>query len=86
MDPDGFSSSLLYPVPSAAGLKAALTGKRLEELSVPTAVIDRFKAKANCDAMLYAAGNWDVNFRAHVKTHKVGERNAKNGLWAPPQR
>lgn len=65
------SSSLLYQIPSNAALKAQYVGQRLEDIQAPAAIIDLAIVKKNCQLMLEAADSLKVQFRAHVKTHKV---------------
>src|SRR5579875_1486712 len=56
---------------SSSALKAWYVGKSLADLPVPAAVIDRAKAWRNCEAMLRTVQRLNLDFRAHVKTHKV---------------
>lgn len=69
------SSSLLYQIPSNAALKAQYVGQKLEDIQAPAAIIDLAVVKKNCQLMLKAAESLNVQFRAHVKTHKVGFDN-----------
>lgn len=64
-------SSLLYQAPPDAALKAQYVGQRLENIQAPAAIIDLATVKKNCKLMLEAADSLKVQFRAHVKTHKV---------------
>jgi D-serine deaminase-like pyridoxal phosphate-dependent protein len=64
-------SSFLYQAPPAAALKAQYIGQRVEDVQAPAAVIDLAVVKRNCALMLNAADSLNVQFRAHVKTHKV---------------
>ncbi|QDS71399.1 hypothetical protein FKW77_003085 [Venturia effusa] len=66
-------SSLLYQIPSNAALKAQFVGQRLEDMQAPAAIIDLAVVKKNCRLMLEAADALQVQFRAHVKTHKTSE-------------
>lgn len=66
------SSSLLYQIPSSAALKAQYVGQKLKDIQAPAAIIDLAVVKKNCNLMLEAAESLKVQFRAHVKTHKVG--------------
>lgn len=61
----------LYPSPAEAELKAQYVGRYLNEVPAPAAVIDVSIAARNCKAMLDAVNELGVEFRAHVKTHKV---------------
>jgi D-serine deaminase-like pyridoxal phosphate-dependent protein len=64
-------SSFLYQSSPNAALKAQYIGQRIEDVQAPAAVIDLAVVKRNCALMLKAANALDVQFRAHVKTHKV---------------
>lgn len=64
-------SHLLYPSPSEAALRNLYVGKRLNEVNAPAALVDRAIVKRNCSQMLNACRSLRVEFRAHVKTHKV---------------
>jgi hypothetical protein len=64
-------SSFLYQAPPDAALKAQYIGQRIEDVQAPAAVIDVAVVKWNCTLMLNAAEALKVQFRAHVKTHKV---------------
>lgn len=55
-------------------LHEAFVGKNLHDISVPAAVVDRAVVRRNCLQMLQACDALDVDFRPHVKTHKVGRR------------
>lgn len=46
-------------------------GKRLNELRTPALVVDRAAFRDNCSKMHQNAKDWEANFRAHLKTHKV---------------
>jgi D-serine ammonia-lyase len=60
-----------YPVPSVAALKLQYTGKNIQDVDPPAAIIDRAVVRENCNAMLQASTRLSIGFRAHVKTHKV---------------
>jgi D-serine deaminase-like pyridoxal phosphate-dependent protein len=64
-------TSLLNPGPSEAGLKAYFINQRLEDVQTPAAIIDAAVVRKNCNSMLTAARILNVQFRAHVKSHKV---------------
>ena len=57
----------------------SLIGQRLEDLSAPIPVVDRSIVKANCQQMLEACKKLGVNFRPHIKTHKV--KHYHSWLW-----
>ncbi|KAK2843941.1 hypothetical protein FQN49_005925 [Arthroderma sp. PD_2] len=61
------------PNAEAAELKARYVGRRLQDIDGPVAVIDREVARRNCQVMLDTAAALNVDFRAHVKTHKTTE-------------
>lgn len=68
------SNSYHYPKPSEEGLKLQYVSKKLSELPTPAAVIDVAVVRQNCDAMLAAIETiGQLDFRAHVKTHKTTE-------------
>lgn len=62
---------ILYPSPSEAALKSHYVGKQVKDVQAPAAIIDRAVVRRNCKLMLEAAEKLGVDFRAHVKTHKV---------------
>ena len=57
--------------PSKSRLEEAFVGKNLREVPTPAAVVDRTVVRRNCDQMLKACEALQVDFRPHVKTHKV---------------
>lgn len=61
----------LYLSPSEAALKLHYVGKQLKDCPAPAAVLDVAAIRRNCKAMLDCVKALGVNFRAHVKTHKV---------------
>lgn len=65
--------SQCFPLTSQDDLKATYTGKLLQDMPIPSAILDLAKVKKNCALMLDAVKELDVDFRAHVKTHKTGE-------------
>ncbi|KAL8736786.1 MAG: hypothetical protein Q9166_000152 [cf. Caloplaca sp. 2 TL-2023] len=52
-------------------LKEHFVGKRLQDVTLPAAVVDRAIVRRNCSQMLEACEALKVAFRPHVKTHKV---------------
>jgi len=52
-------------------LKAQYVGKSLYNVPTPALVLDLAKVEANCNLMLGAAQRLNLNWRAHIKTHKV---------------
>ena len=61
----------LFPYPSKEQLAKAFVGKKLVDVPTPAAVLDRAVVERNCRQMLEACQALDVDFRPHVKTHKV---------------
>ena len=61
----------LFPCASKEQLAKAFIGKRLGDVPTPAAVLDRAVVERNCRQMLEACQALDVDFRPHVKTHKV---------------
>ena len=61
----------LFPCVSKEELGKAFIGKRLGDVPTPAAVLDRAVVERNCRQMLEACQALDVDFRPHVKTHKV---------------
>ncbi|KAL8679929.1 MAG: hypothetical protein Q9186_003843 [Xanthomendoza sp. 1 TL-2023] len=52
-------------------LRQTLVGKRLHNVSVPAAVVDRAVVRRNCSQMLQTCEALGLAFRPHVKTHKI---------------
>ncbi|EEY21503.1 conserved hypothetical protein [Verticillium alfalfae VaMs.102] len=61
------------PTPDVEELRRFYVGKLITELPMPAAVLDVVPLKRHCKTMLDAVDSLGVGFRAHVKTHKVGE-------------
>lgn len=72
--PSTLTAPFFYPSPSDAALKLAFVGKDINSVQAPAAIIDSAVVKRNCRLMLEAAHELGVDFRAHVKTHKVSSR------------
>lgn len=68
------AAPLLYPAVPEAALKSQYMGTNIQDLPTPAAIIDRAVATSNCADMLHAARTLGLEFRPHVKTHKVGHR------------
>lgn len=66
------AAPLLYPAVPEAALKSQYMGTNIQDLPTPAAIIDRAVATSNCADMLHAARTLGLEFRPHVKTHKVG--------------
>lgn len=54
-------------------LRARFVGKTLHNVPTPAAVLDLAKVEANCNQMLRTARRLNLNWRAHIKTHKVSQ-------------
>ncbi|RMZ84683.1 hypothetical protein DV737_g891, partial [Chaetothyriales sp. CBS 132003] len=50
-----------------------LVGKNVSEVPKPAAILDIAKVRRHCSSMLDAVQNLGIGFRAHVKTHKLGD-------------
>ena len=61
----------IIPYPSKTKLKQVYVGKHLRQVPTPAAVVDRAVVQRNCKQMLEACSALRVEFRPHVKTHKV---------------
>lgn len=66
-------TNLVYPLPNKEQLTSALVGKSLQDVPLPSAVLDIAKLRRSCALMLEAVRELQVDFRAHVKTHKTSE-------------
>lgn len=72
------TAPFLYPGPSEAALRLSYVGKQVKDVPAPAAVIDAAVVRRNCKLMLDTCKRLGVDFRAHVKTHKVGALCASN--------
>jgi D-serine deaminase-like pyridoxal phosphate-dependent protein len=52
-------------------LAEQFVGKHIHEIQTPAAILDVAVIKRNCTRMLETTRALGVQFRAHVKTHKV---------------
>lgn len=59
-------------LPTQADLLQRWGGKDIVDLPKPAAVIDRAIVRRHCERMNNTIRTLGVEFRAHVKTHKVG--------------
>ena len=64
-------SSPSYPVPSKTMLHEMFVGKQLEQMPTPAVVLDLAVVERNCTQMLETCKALEVDFRPHMKTHKV---------------
>jgi D-serine deaminase-like pyridoxal phosphate-dependent protein len=62
-----------HTLPSEEALREYYVGKDLNDAPKPSAVLDAAIIKRHCEQMLRTMKSLNVGFRAHVKTHKVGE-------------
>ena len=60
-----------FPCPSTELLQDAFVGRQLKDVPAPAAILDRAIIKDNCNQMLRACQLLGVQFRPHIKTHKV---------------
>ena len=72
----------LLPLPSTSRLEETFVGKNLREVPTPAAVVDRAVVRRNCDQMLKACETLQVDFRPHVKTHKVHQNPVRLEAYA----
>ncbi|KAI9753169.1 MAG: hypothetical protein M1835_001023, partial [Candelina submexicana] len=68
-----------YPLASKEALRSKYVGKSLSDIPMPAAIIDVSVVSKNCNRMLEAIHSLGVEFRPHVKTHKI-----LYGLPLPP--
>lgn len=64
-------SSQSYPIPSQAMLHEMFLGKQVAHIPTPAVVLDLAVVERNCTQMLETCKALEVDFRPHVKTHKV---------------
>lgn len=57
-------------------LKGRFVGKKLSEVPTPSVVLDLKQVTVNCERMLEAADNIGLQWRAHIKTHKVTDKSS----------
>lgn len=58
-------------MPDVEALRSFYIGKDINEVPKPAAVMDVAKIRRHCSSMLETVGALGVEFRPHVKTHKV---------------
>lgn len=61
------------PLPDTQALKDFYVGKHVRDVPKPAAILDVAKIRRHCSSMLDTVEALKVNFRPHVKTHKVGD-------------
>lgn len=59
------------PVNQQLTLREEYVGQNIKQIQAPAAIVDLAVVKRNCKLMLETAAQLKVQFRAHVKTHKV---------------
>lgn len=59
------------PLPDKDALKRFYVGKDISQIPKPAAVLDVAKIRRHCSSMLETVKELGVEFRPHVKTHKV---------------
>ena len=64
-------SSPSYPVPSKSMLQEMFVGKQVKQIPTPAVVLDLAVVERNCTQMLETCKALEVDFRPHMKTHKV---------------
>lgn len=64
------SSIELYPT-SPKHILAQFIGKSIRDVPTPAAVINVAAVRRNCERMLQTCVKLGLDWRAHVKTHKV---------------
>lgn len=67
-----FSSGIpKRPLPDPEALKSFYVGRDISEVPKPAAILDVAKIRRHCSSMLETVEELGVEFRPHVKTHKV---------------
>jgi D-serine deaminase-like pyridoxal phosphate-dependent protein len=61
----------LYPLSPKDTLSSLYLGQDIRNVPTPAAIIDLATVKRNCEGMLSACDSLKLEWRAHVKTHKV---------------
>ena len=59
------------PLPDIQLLKDFYVGKHVRDVPKPAAILDAAKIRRHCSSMLDTVQALKVEFRPHVKTHKV---------------
>lgn len=68
---DASLGNLIWPQPTIESLKAQYIGTDVRDLDGPAVILDLAVLRRNCDLMLKTTDALKVDWRAHVKTHKV---------------
>jgi len=63
--------------PDKTALRDVFLGKSIDNLRTPALIVDRTLFAENCASMHKKAREWGASFRAHLKTHKVGNFTLK---------
>lgn len=65
--------------PDIEDLRNFYVGKDISQVPKPAVVLDKGKIQRHCKSLLDAVESLGVDFRAHVKTHKVSESGRRDG-------
>ena len=57
--------------PKIDDLRKFYVGKDISKVPKPAVILDKAKMQRHCQSLLNAVDHLGVDFRAHVKTHKV---------------
>ncbi|KAH9903750.1 putative serine dehydratase domain-containing protein [Xylariomycetidae sp. FL2044] len=63
----------LFPCPPKDRLSELYVGKDIRDVPTPAAILDVAVVKRNCERMLDACDSLNLQWRAHLKTHKTAE-------------
>ena len=61
-------------IPNVDDLRKFYVGRDITEVPKPALILDRAKMRRHCQSLLNAVDSLGVDFRAHVKTHKVRQK------------
>ena len=64
---------LAYPRSNKEQLTSTFVDTSLQDVPLPSAILDIARLRRNCKLMLEAVKELQVGFRAHIKTHKTSE-------------
>lgn len=67
------SAATSVPLPAREDLLTLYKGANLQDVPIPSVILDVAKLRRNCGLMLEAVKELNVAFRAHIKTHKTTE-------------
>lgn len=63
--------------PSLESLRQFYLGKHIHDVPKPALILDQARMRRHCQSLVAATEALGVDFRAHVKTHKVSEKRNK---------